>query len=402
MKMQSLIAGALLLSAPAFAQVQAPLTIPAAELSGYDLLLQAGKTILPGPNGNPTARQKLTPDENLKRQRLAVARNAPALTLVRQALQKPIEVPLTTTYQETLPKGWSKVGELADQFFQEADVRLADGDVAGAMNSRLDIIDMGVGYEHGSLMAFSRGADVEDIGRIGIGRIASRLDATQCRAAIERLKVIDAKRPSYTAMLNKDLMESQNLKANNLAEIQKESITTEGEEDTEINQADVDAIAALTPEKVKEDAVAAYAPILENATLPYQKWIMIRPQPSSNPLFKSIADMFVTNESRFWYEECRTSNMLLSIALELHAQKLEAGAYPDTFVTPPDPFSPDGKPLVYKKTEEGYLLYSVGPDGKDDNGGEIKTMIEGEEPGNEVAIKRLTPESTGDIVQRMF
>ena len=27
-----------------------------------------------------------------------------------------------------------------------------------------------------------------------------------------------------------------------------------------------------------------------------------------------------------------------------------------------------GKPLIYKPTDDGYLVYSVGPNGKDDNG----------------------------------
>jgi len=34
---------------------------------------------------------------------------------------------------------------------------------------------------------------------------------------------------------------------------------------------------------------------------------------------------------------------------------------------PNDPFV-EKKPLIYKKTAKGYLLYSVGPDGVDDGG----------------------------------
>ena len=35
---------------------------------------------------------------------------------------------------------------------------------------------------------------------------------------------------------------------------------------------------------------------------------------------------------------------------------------------PEDPF--DGKPLRYKKLDKGYVVYSIGPDGKDDGGAE--------------------------------
>lgn len=60
------------------------------------------------------------------------------------------------------------------------------------------------------------------------------------------------------------------------------------------------------------------------------------------------------------------------VALELH--RAEHGAYPDRLAdlkalpqqTAEDPFS--GKPFIYKHKGPGYLLYSVGVDGKDDGG----------------------------------
>jgi hypothetical protein len=65
-----LLCGAL--SIAAFAQETPP--------NGYDTLIAAGKLILPGENGAPsTSDANLSPQENLRRQRLAVARNAPAL-----------------------------------------------------------------------------------------------------------------------------------------------------------------------------------------------------------------------------------------------------------------------------------------------------------------------------------
>lgn len=66
---------------------------------------------------------------------------------------------------------------------------------------------------------------------------------------------------------------------------------------------------------------------------------------------------------------------LLEVHLALRCFMLEQGEYPKTLQVllptyldrlPDDPFS--GQPLVYKVQEDGYLLYSVGPD-RQDNGG---------------------------------
>jgi hypothetical protein len=57
-------------------------------------------------------------------------------------------------------------------------------------------------------------------------------------------------------------------------------------------------------------------------------------------------------------------------------QRLETGAVPETFdelaaqLVPPasrDPFTAD-QPLVLKQTDDGLLVYSIGPDGEDDGG----------------------------------
>ena len=62
-------------------------------------------------------------------------------------------------------------------------------------------------------------------------------------------------------------------------------------------------------------------------------------------------------------EVCKTG-------LVLKIYKTENGAYPETLSSlsevPVDPFS--GKELIYKKSGDGFILYSLGPDMKDDGG----------------------------------
>ena len=65
----------------------------------------------------------------------------------------------------------------------------------------------------------------------------------------------------------------------------------------------------------------------------------------------------------------------LHLAFALAAYKSDQGKYPAQLAdlspkylatVPDDLFS--GKPVIYKPSEKGYLLYSVGPNGKDDGG----------------------------------
>ena len=79
------------------------------------------------------------------------------------------------------------------------------------------------------------------------------------------------------------------------------------------------------------------------------------------------------------------------LGLKLYKQK--NGAYPDTLdklapefldIIPVDPFT--GQVLVYRKNGLGFVLYSVGPDMKDDNG------------TPELRKTRKTPPKSGNFV----
>jgi hypothetical protein len=97
-------------------------------------------------------------------------------------------------------------------------------------------------------------------------------------------------------------------------------------------------------------------------------------------------------------------------ALALQAWRAEHGRYPETLdalvpdileAAPADPFA--GAPLKYRRDGETYVLYSVGPDGRDD-GGE-PAAIQDKDTGK-WRYNALSLESRGDIVwvtsQRLF
>jgi hypothetical protein len=74
-----------------------------------------------------------------------------------------------------------------------------------------------------------------------------------------------------------------------------------------------------------------------------------------------------------------------AVALALERHRLAKGTWPENLTdiapeclhaVPADPF--DGKPLRYKKKAEGVVVYSIGPDGKDDGGdfAKVNTFLE--------------------------
>jgi hypothetical protein len=84
---------------------------------------------------------------------------------------------------------------------------------------------------------------------------------------------------------------------------------------------------------------------------------------------------------------CMALSRAAQVAVEIEKHRLGAGQYPDTMKTLAeklgeaaiDPHS--GKPLLYNRTDKGYLVWSVGPNGKDDGAKNAAYFVDGEERG---------------------
>lgn len=92
--------------------------------------------------------------------------------------------------------------------------------------------------------------------------------------------------------------------------------------------------------------------------------------------------------------EAHFRTLLLAVALGQY--KAEKKEYPETLsavspkfvkAIPDDPYN-GGKPLVYKRTKAGYELYSVGPNGKDDNCHLLTDMPRGDDLGLRMPSKK--------------
>ena len=89
---------------------------------------------------------------------------------------------------------------------------------------------------------------------------------------------------------------------------------------------------------------------------------------------------------------------LTKLAFTLAAYRADHGAYPTKLADlspkyvatiPKDRFT-DGD-LHYSLQGGGYLLYSIGPNGKDDGGKGVEDRKEGSEPWDDIAIRIAKP-----------
>jgi hypothetical protein len=138
--------------------------------------------------------------------------------------------------------------------------------------------------------------------------------------------------------------------------------------------------------------------VIANAQRPYPAQQKITPP--SDP-FNELRARFVLR-SKIYAPRQEAITVLLYVSLALRAYKLEYGNYPHTLQElppkylkkiPADPFG-SGEPLHYRKTEKSYLLYSIGPDGKD-NGGK---PIDNPKGTTQKTRRRISSGSLGDVV----
>ncbi|RYG66233.1 hypothetical protein EON80_15850 [bacterium] len=376
--------------------------------SGYEALVAAGKLVLPGENGSPsTTEMDLTPAENLRRQRLAVARNAPALKLVRETLKSPIDATSNSLQTDLGTSSFGKIRELARQFRQESDVRAADEDWVGAVDSHLTIIEMGTAMTHGAAyIGMLVGVSVDSMALKNISPAAGHLDASASRRALQRLREIEESRPEFADITKVEKLVSLRLAAQTFGdrklqeEWRKELADPETRRESGMTEAQAAEFLAMSPEQIEAEIASLFDAAIKRDTLSYAraKPVIL---PAAKALLESTAQILTNSRMRFNFERDVAAQRLFAGALELHAIKLETGKYPEKFEAPLDPFADDQR-LVYKRKGDSYLLYSVGPDGRDNDGSAIQTIDTDNETGVKKISDRLMPESTGDIIAPVF
>lgn len=356
--------------------------------NGYDLLVRAATSIQP----------KLAPANDLPLQREAVKQNAAAMAMVRQALKLPIVAPPQRDFFGT-SLYHSKLRMLARAIIQQAQVQAADGDTGAAVQTALDAVQMGVAIQKGGgQMAMLVGVAIESLGRQDLWKWREQLSASQAVQSARRLEAIEAKRPSFAAVVTEAKWENLSLLRSIFTKTHWKKFRA-GDSKTWAatfkDPADQSRLRTTSDRQIEANLLAAMDASIARANLPYSRALpdVLRPADPLSGLLVSLETSRRRIGSRVSYERNLADNRLLLAAFALQAFATESGGPPQALselipkylqAVPRDPFAPSS-PLRYKPNGQNFLLYSVGPDGVDDGA----APIEG---------RGINRESRGDMV----
>ena len=341
-----------------------------------------------------------------------LAKNATAFRLLHQGFQYPYLAPPVRSYYADVFRDYAKDRSLARVLALKANVDAQTGDWNSSINASLDAIQMGEEMPHGgTLISMLVGVALESIGRKQAWGAVDHLDASQARAAERRLEQIRALHIPFADTLQESEWSGQA----SLLEIMHAKAW--GESGPMVSE---DGMAASFQNAVtvtrihltsKRTIIANYTRYMNQSIAnSHQPYAAHLPPPTipNDPINQMSFSGYDINSSRLRETLADTQNTLLLTMLALRGYKLEHGAYPTSLsalvpqylkAVPADPFALSG-PLRYKLQGAKYLLYSVGPDGKDDGGQPIFDKSQPPpDPGSRSDRRYVVQDnSSGDIV----
>jgi hypothetical protein len=230
------------------------------------------------------------------------------------------------------------------------------------------------------------GFGCQGLGRQLLWDSKDRLDAKVAREAAQRLQALENKRVTFSEILEGE-------KRLDMADLQESLATATAQKERE---GILEARRAIADFTKFTDAVMA------KVRKPYAtRGVM--PQLQSG--IGEVKMLAATYKESTWAVAIgdQTQNALLATVLALRSYEQEHGGLPDSLVQlvgtsldkiPEDPFASSG-PVRYKRQqnrEGGYVLYSVGPDGKDNQGKPV------DQPDYGHGRYTVLWNSTGDVV----
>jgi len=370
------------------------------------------KRLEPASRARPAARPAAA---DLAAAERLLAENAPVLRDVRRALKTPYEEPPVRSPEHlfTHLAGYRKAARL---LALEARVRAARGDAAGAIDSALDAVALGVHVVRGGVIINRLvGVACESIGREAAWDIADRLDARAARGAAQRLERIEGARIPLADTLEE---ERRSLLANLRQLMSRPRWRLElwpqmnPEPRTDHERLTALALAAWSYRWTKSGILAncdemmtrmiadARSGKFARASAAFTTKDLLARDPITLALTPAFDGILMTDLAR-----ARVQNRLLMAKLAVHAFRTERGRLPRSLEelvpgylarVPDDPFL-DGRTLRYRRTKEGYTLYSVGPD-RFDNGGEPVASDAQATAGSGRRQQSTQPGAIGDMV----
>jgi hypothetical protein len=301
-----------------------PISLP--DPNGYDDLVRAGKQLasVSVPDASEAAAGDLKAFE---------ARYAQVLEAARVGLARPCQVPLTYSPADLSRNDHDLLRELGRAFLAEGKLAEWEGRTGDALDDYLDVLRLGTACTQGGVVVDTLvGWAIHETGVQALAPLADDLDADQCRKAIELAKSIEAGREPIDELL------------------------------------------------ARERLCDEYAFGKTGRALRAVGW----------DLFENDTRAAIETSIRWNQAKMR----LLICALAVRLYRLEHGSGPEQLADlvpgclpelPVDPYT--GRPLVYRASSSGHLLYSVGPDGVDDGGKPIDWKTASDAPRGDLLLQ---------------
>jgi hypothetical protein len=331
-----------------------------------------------------------------------------ALQALRQGFNSPYLAPPVRSYS-TLVAYFSTYSDLARLLVIESHAKAERGNWAGASRSALDTLRIGHDVPRGApFQGALVGYAINSLGTEAFAPIIPHLDAKSARAAATEIEKLHANRVTFAQSLQEEKWMNQAALVESFQAPDWRSSYSQiaGNELGLCGFGPINwGLRIRLQYTQKQTIVDEYTRVMDariaEARLPYPS----RRSSDFTPSPLHVEQLTPNPRTSWSAARNETRIFLLMTSLALRAFQAEHGQFPAQLSQlapsylkqiPTDPFG-GGEPLHYRKSGNSYILYSVGPDSKDDGGKPIDDSPPGTQssPG---ALHSVHPESKGDMV----
>jgi len=347
-----------------------------------------------------------------------LAKHRGTLDLVRLQFPRQCQMPPLRSFHDTIPYA-ADFRTLARLFRLEGRIHEAEGNVDYAARSYADCIFFGSHIPQGGVVIHALvGSAVETIGQRPLWKITPKLSLPAAKSVIATLERTEAQRESLACIFTEEkyVMQAGVMEIFNGDTSVDDLMGTEGDPLLSLlrSRKNSPIYAIWSKKQIMTNVTETMDNLIVTLQKPYYLKSLSAFEQNSKALSKDpiSAVLFpVFSGVGFRYEQTRTQNQLLLANLALHVYRQERGRYPESLTElvqtgylthlPVDGFV-NNAPLHYCGEKQRYHLYSLGPDGVDDNGAAIDNKKRqppmNSRPFHESTRYLVDPSSVGDIV----
>ena len=373
--------------------------------NAFDFYTAAGQGILNSKQIDDANDPKIA--MTLEQKETVVQQNAGVLRSLHQGFAYPYLNPPVRSFSTLFPY-FASDRRVARLLALQSRVQAERGNWSGAADSALDAIRLGEDLPRGGvLIAALLGEACEAIGQRPLSKTVEHLNAAQSRAAARRLEAIMERHFPCAGTMQEEKWMVMAAMQEELRSVTLRTALTKADEmtGTDVPASQRYAIAfhmVYGKKQILQNYTGMMDAIAARVRLPYATKLPPLPEPS-DPVVQLIYPGF--DSIQFSEVKAETMNGLLLITLALRAYRLEHGRYPNALAElapsylkqiPGDLFALQGS-YTYRNKGTEFVLYSIGPDGKDDGGAPI------DDPkmasvNNPQGRYRVVKEGQGDIL----